>query len=108
MISSCRLEGKGAARRLWIAECGPVAPGLFVCHHCDEPLCVTFDHLFLGTHQDNMIDMARKGRHRNQRKTTCPRGHKLSGSNLYVWRGRRICKTCNRIAAVKYNHGRRK
>jgi hypothetical protein len=41
---------------------GPIPKGQSVLHHCDNPSCVRPDHLFIGTHMDNMQDAMRKDR----------------------------------------------
>jgi len=46
---------------------GPIPNGMYVCHHCDNGLCVNPDHLFIGTARDNYEDMCRKGRRASPR-----------------------------------------
>jgi hypothetical protein len=54
-----------ASRFAWLIFKGPIPAGMCVLHRCDVPACVNPDHLFLGSHADNMRDMKKKGRGRD-------------------------------------------
>lgn len=61
-ITAVHQRHVGAHRLAYELAYGPIPPGMFICHHCDNRRCVRPDHLFLGTAQDNTDDMLRKGR----------------------------------------------
>jgi hypothetical protein len=58
-----RWDGKlwGVHRLAYTLLVGPVETGVEVCHRCDNPPCFNPDHLFAGSHLDNMLDAQAKG-----------------------------------------------
>lgn len=75
-----------------------VPKNMVVCHTCDNPSCVRPDHLFIGTLRDNSNDMVKKNRQfsHHKYKTECIRGHEFTEENTRIYRGRRICRRCER------------
>ncbi len=66
-----------AAHRIsWVIHNGQIPLEAYVLHRCDVRNCVNPDHLFIGSHEENMRDMIKKGRHSH------PKGEKNSNAKL--------------------------
>jgi len=71
--------GKHLAHRLaWVIANGPIHRGLYVCHRCDNRICVNPAHLFLGTAKDNMVDCSQKGRTSRHGRGKPGEGHAMA------------------------------
>ncbi len=80
-----RREGKSltASRVAWELANGPIPVDpltgreLWILHRCDNPPCCNPAHLFVGTHEDNTMDAARKGRAGGKRKLQAEQVRKI-------------------------------
>lgn len=80
-----------AHRMSWLLTYGAIPHGREVCHHCDVPACVRPEHLYIGTHGQNMrdafarnrIDNAKKGRTWSARLRREPKLRRTVLANLH-------------------------
>lgn len=76
-----------AARAAWRKLNGPIPRGLWILHHCDNPICAEPTHLYAGTPKENTADMDRRNR---RVKVPCP-GEKNGRAKL----------TTNQVAEIR-------
>jgi len=90
--------GTHAHRAAWTLIRGTIPEGMHILHTCDVRACVNPAHLFLGTHQDNMDDMVRKGR----RTRLMGEANGLSKLTAPLVRAIRSSSDSQRLIALRY------
>jgi hypothetical protein len=87
---------------------------MLVCHHCDNPPCCNPEHLFLGTHADNMRDSKLKGR-RAKPGAACQEGSRRYLAEVYQrklcphghFSSARTCRPCENARNLAWRQRRR-
>lgn len=93
-----------AHRVSWAIKYKNIPNNLFVLHKCDIPKCVNPSHLFLGTQQDNIKDMIKKGRQPSfyNRNKYCSKGHEITDVKRSSGNIIRRCLVCDKIRNDSY------
>lgn len=81
---------------------GNIPKNLVIDHLCKNPSCVNPDHLEAVTNRENILRGISPAAI-NSKKTHCPKGHKLSGDNVYIYRNSRWCKKCRKYTQTGKN-----
>ena len=87
---------------------GSIPNGHLICHHCDNRWCVNPQHLFAGTHKDNLVDMGQKGRQRLQidpKSMTGKNNHQSKLTNNDVQRIKSLLRKGGNQSAIAREHG---
>lgn len=99
-------------RAVWMVERGPVPSGLTVDHECHnaDPTCpggVTCQHRACGEISHLSLKTAVENSRAAsliERTGKCGVGHPVSGINVYIVRGKPICRTCHLARQRKYDN----
>lgn len=102
-----KIKYKGKTYRVhrlaWTAWIGPIKEQILHKPICLNKHCFNPEHLYDGTHNDNMKDRKDTGTYVNydQFETHCIRGHKFDVDNTYINKtsGARQCKACRKERA---------
>lgn len=91
------INGKSyrAHRVSYLIYIGDIPKDIVLDHLCRNRSCVNPYHLEPVTSIENI----RRGYSistKNKNKTHCINGHELSGENIRMYRGKRICRVCDR------------
>lgn len=77
-----------AHRASYVLHHGKIAPGLAICHRCDNPPCVNPHHTKPATNAENVARAAAL-------QTHCKHGHEYTEANTgRTGRGARYCRIC--------------
>lgn len=102
------LDGKSeqAHRVAWLIAKGEWPKG-YALHvrECPNRNCVREEHLYDGTHQENMDDLMASGRWANGavKQTHCRQGHEFTPENTRIRadNGVQVCRACDRARQKK-------
>jgi len=80
----------GAHQVSYMIKHGSIPEGLFVLHKCNNKVCVNPNHLYAGTHEQNMLDLIDSGRSRRDehlikvRRVTAEKLIRMDKSNRFI------------------------
>ncbi len=74
-------------RAVWEDRHGTIPEKHEICHTCDNPACINVNHLYAGTHKQNMGDMIARNRRRSSKGSLSHRA-KLHEKDITLIRAR--------------------
>lgn len=97
------IRGRRVRAHRWAYERthGTIPLGMYICHHCDNRLCVNPAHLYAGTATDNARDMAARGR-AHKGPSVHSEAHPLS--KLTTAKARAIRDDTRAISIIAYHY----